>query len=206
MTESGVRDDSAGAREKRSRDRYGRERKPRGERTEAANPQATLPLESESATEQDMAPRKSYFSQTSAVPVVTTEPETSNETPIEAPAAAVEVVAVIAVPETQPVVALTPAAVPSAVAPTGMPKLQPFELPLGELAQIAQQSGLNWVNSDAAKVAAVQAAIAAEPKPAHVPRQRPATQVLEDRPLVLVETKRDLRHVTLPFESAESVN
>jgi ribonuclease E len=66
---------------------------------------------------------------------------------------------------------------------------------------VAQGSGLSWVNSDPAKVASVQAAIAAEPRPIHVPRQRSAPAVLEDVPLVLVETRRDLRELTLPFET-----
>lgn len=85
-----------------------------------------------------------------------------------------------------------------------MPSVQAFVLPLGDLAAVAQSSGLNWVNSDAAKIAAVQAAIAAEPKPVHVPRQRPAASVLDEGPLVLVETQRDLRKMTLPFETAET--
>jgi ribonuclease E len=81
-----------------------------------------------------------------------------------------------------------------------MPKLQPFALPLAELAQVAQSSGLSWVNSDSGKIAAVQAAIAAEPKPIRVPRERPAAVRIDAAPLVLVETKRDLRDMTLPFE------
>ena len=76
----------------------------------------------------------------------------------------------------------------------------PFVLPLGELAQVAEGSGLNWVNSDAAKIAAVQAGIAAEPKPVHVPRMRPVVTQAQDGPLVLVETKRDLSNMTLAFE------
>jgi ribonuclease E len=56
------------------------------------------------------------------------------------------------------------------------------------------------VNSDPARIAAVQAAIAAEPKPVHVPRERPAPVVMDEGPLILVETKRDLRNMTLPFE------
>jgi ribonuclease E len=85
-----------------------------------------------------------------------------------------------------------------------MPKLQSFVLPLGELAQIAQGSGLDWVNSDASKIAAAQAAIAAEPRPAHVPRVRAPAVVADDGPLVLVETKRDMRNMTLPFEGDEA--
>lgn len=86
-----------------------------------------------------------------------------------------------------------------------MPKLQAFELPLEDLNQIAQGAGLNWVNSDATKITAVQAAIAAEPKPAHVPRERPAPVQIDTGPLVLVETKRDLKDLTLPFESQNLV-
>lgn len=81
-----------------------------------------------------------------------------------------------------------------------MPKVQAFVLPSDELAQIAQGAGLSWIISDVDKVAAVQAEIAAEPKPAHTPRQRPAPVVIESQPLVMVETKRDLRELALPFE------
>jgi ribonuclease E len=86
-----------------------------------------------------------------------------------------------------------------------MPKVTGFELPLQSLQEVAQGSGLQWVNSNPERIAAVQAAIAAEPKPVHVPRERPAPVVLDDRPLVLVETKRDLRNMTLPFEQAAQV-
>lgn len=68
------------------------------------------------------------------------------------------------------------------------------------LNQIAQNSGLQWVNSDAAKIAAVQAAIAAEPKAIHVPRDRPAPAVINEDPLVLVETRRDLSQMAMPLE------
>jgi len=89
------------------------------------------------------------------------------------------------------------------VVAAGMPKVQPFTLPLSELTQIAEQSGLTWVNSDAAKVTSVQAAIAAEPKPVRVPRERAPVVVLDERPLVLVETRVDLRNITLPFENTQ---
>jgi ribonuclease E len=81
-----------------------------------------------------------------------------------------------------------------------MPKVTTFALPTDALLNVAQGSGLQWVNSDSDKVAAVQAAIAAESKPIHVPRQRPAAASIDAGPLVLVETKRDLRNMTLPFE------
>jgi ribonuclease E len=81
-----------------------------------------------------------------------------------------------------------------------MPKVTSYSLPTDALVSVAQSSGLQWVNSDAAKIEAVQAAIAAEPKPIHVPRERPAPVSIDTGPLVLVETKRDLRNMTLPFE------
>jgi ribonuclease E len=70
------------------------------------------------------------------------------------------------------------------------------------LEQVAEHSGLQWVNSDPARITQVQAAIAAEAQVVHVPRERPAAIVLEESPLILVETKRDLRNMTLPFEEA----
>jgi ribonuclease E len=114
--------------------------------------------------------------------------------------AAAEVAETVA-PEAAPaaVAAAAPAAapVPVAAAPVVMPK---FELPLGELQAIAEGAGLQWVNSDANKVQAVQAAIAAEPKPVHVPRERAPAVVIDEGPLVLVETRKDLAQTKLPFE------
>jgi ribonuclease E len=92
-----------------------------------------------------------------------------------------------------------PAAVPSAPVRATLPKVQPYALPVSELQQVAEGSGLQWVNSDADKIAAVQAAIAAEPKPVHVPRERPPMVVVDEGPLVLVETRKDLRNLELPF-------
>ncbi len=74
-----------------------------------------------------------------------------------------------------------------------------YTLPMEGLQQLAQSSGLVWVNSDASKVAAVQAAIAAEPQPVRVPRERPPAVVLNEGPLVLVETRKDLNTLKVPF-------
>lgn len=84
-----------------------------------------------------------------------------------------------------------------------MPKVQSYVLQLDALHQVAEGSGLQWVNSDAEKVAAVQATIAAEPRPVHVPRERAPLVMLDEGPLVLVETRRDLAEMVLPFEKAE---
>jgi ribonuclease E len=71
---------------------------------------------------------------------------------------------------------------------------------MDELNRIADTAGLTWVNSDAEKIRLVQEAIAAEPKPVHVPRERPPMVVLDEGPLVLVETRKDLSQLTLPFD------
>ena len=83
-----------------------------------------------------------------------------------------------------------------------MPRVQAYALPVGDLVQLARDVGLEWVNSDADKIAQAQAAIAAEPKPVHVPRERPPVVQIDQGPLILVETRRDLRNMELPFESS----
>jgi len=74
-------------------------------------------------------------------------------------------------------------------------------LPIGELEAVAEQHGLQWVNSDSEKIRAAQVAIANEPKPVHVPREIKPVVLLDEGPLVLVETRKDLSQVRLPFES-----
>jgi ribonuclease E len=203
--ESATRPEGAEPRERRPRERSGRDRGPRGERAEQGERQERPARDSQPAPEEAAAePRRSYF----APP---TEAATSTAAPASAVVAA-PATPVAELPAASPLsqVAVLPKAIPAAApvaapvaAAAGMPKLQPFVLPLGELAQVAENSGLNWVNSDAEKIAAVQAAIAAEPKPIHVPRERPAVMQTNEGPLVLVETKRDLRNMTLPFEDKE---
>jgi ribonuclease E len=92
----------------------------------------------------------------------------------------------------------------AAALPQALPKVQLFELPIDELAQVAEGSGLHWVNSDAERVAQVRAAIAAEPPIVRVPRERPPAISIAEEPLVLVETRRDLGAMVLPFEQARS--
>ena len=67
-----------------------------------------------------------------------------------------------------------------------------FQLKSTDMQAVAHGSGLEWVNSNPERVAAVQAAIAAEPKPVHIPRERPPVVVLDEGPLILVETRKDL--------------
>ncbi len=93
------------------------------------------------------------------------------------------------------------AAAPVVAVPAGLPKVQAYALPVADMTQVAESSGLQWIGSDAAKIAAVQAQIAAEPKPVHVPRERPPVVEIKSEPLVMVETKRDLGEMKLPFQS-----
>ena len=101
--------------------------------------------------------------------------------------------------------AVAPVAAPAEpVAPEAAPATVPaFALPLEELAAIAGEAGLQWVNSDADKVRQAQQAIADAPKPVHVPRMPKPVPVLDEGPLVLVETRKDLAQVRLPFETGD---
>jgi ribonuclease E len=114
----------------------------------------------------------------------------------EAPATAAEVVAA-EVAEVSPA-PVTPAAAPAPARP------ETYVLALDELQRIAESAGLVWVNSDPDKIRAVQEAIAAEPRPVHVPRERPPVVVVDEGPLVLVETRKDLSQLTLPFDPRQT--
>ncbi len=189
----------------RSRDRYGRDRRERGPRDDSeANAAGAPAAEGASDSESYEAPVARPQQQLPLVSetVVAAEsqfaaaPEAREPAPqqarFERPAAAPSPVAA-------PIVVETAKAAPAGNG-RALPKGQPFELPLNELAQIAESSGLQWVNSDADRIAQARAAIAAESKPVHVPRERPPAIVLDEGPLVLVETRRDLGSMSLPFE------
>lgn len=91
--------------------------------------------------------------------------------------------------------------VPAPVADRGV-GLPAFELPIGSLQDIAKSAGLEWVNSDVEKIRAVQAALQSQPEPARVPRERKPVARVDEGPLVLVETRKDLSQYKLPFETA----
>ena len=177
-------------RERRSRDRYGRDRRERnGEARADDNAQAPVAENNVAQDEQEQRPQRSYFDRASTAAAAPVAPAAEAA---PTPAAAAPEVAVVAAPAPAPA-----AAAPAAA--SGMPKVSSYALPLADLQQIASGCGLEWVNSDADKVAAVQAAIAAEPKPVHVPRERPPVVVIDEGPLVLVETRKDLAEMKLPF-------
>ena len=133
-----------------------------------------------------------------------TAPAVPQAASAELPAA--QPVAEAAAATAEPVVATAPVAPPVAPAPLPAAAVQAalvpaFELPTGELEALAEAAGLQWVNSDADKIRAVQEAMAREPKPIHVPREPKPPVKIDEGPLVLVETRKDLSQIRLPFES-----
>lgn len=122
----------------------------------------------------------------------------------EAPAAAADAAPVQGslIEEAMSQAAAAPVAQPVAPpAPAPAPVVEAFVLPLEQLNAIAAEAGLSWVNSDADKIAAAQAAIAAEPAPAPLGREPAPVVIVDEGPLVLVETRKDLSQVKLPFEA-----
>jgi ribonuclease E len=173
-------------RERRSRDRYGRDRRERNTNNDnaSAENESNEAGRVEAPTTSDAPAPRSYFERGN--PQANAESDSSanlasNATETKATASA-----------------SAPAAAPSQ-ASAGLPKVQKYELPMASLIQVAEGSGLQWVNSDPQKIAQVQAAIAAEPKPVHVPRERPPAVVFDEGPLILVETRKDLSDMKLPF-------
>ena len=154
-----------------------------------------------------------------ALPASETDAPVESSAPSEAAAATSEVPAPApvthAAPEVPPAPAAQPApatAVPAETAPvetdvppapevaSGLPAMRAYSLPEERLHRIAEEAGLQWINSDPEKVAVVHAAIAAEPRPVHIPRERPPMVEADEGPLVLVETRKDLMAMPLPFE------
>ncbi|MFM8577018.1 MAG: ribonuclease E/G [Limnohabitans sp.] len=191
--ESGTSAEQTGERrERRSRDRYGRDRRERGEARPDAHGSEN-PAEPEVIVAPEFPAQRSYFDRARSAAA----PEAAADAPAPATVAATAQAPAVSAPAPSAAPAAAPA--PAATAAAGMPRVQTYTLPLGDLQQIATGAGLQWVNSDADKVAAVQAAIAAEPKPVHVPRERPPAVVIDEGPLVLVETRKDLAEMKLPF-------
>ncbi len=169
--------------------------------TAEAAPAAQPASAPEAATAATAAAATATAAAAAAATPAATEAAPAAAAPIEAIATAAPVAAPAAAAPAVPAAAPAPAA-SAASAPAALPKVQAFTLPLAQLHEVASASGLQWVNSDADKVAAVQAAIAAEPRPVHVPRERLPLVVKDEGPLILVETRADLRALTLPFDAA----
>ncbi len=194
-------------RERRSRDRFGRDRRERGEGSEgqaAGNGSDGIAGGIAPASATGETPEKAAFLDQNQAPAQSNRARAATD--LIAPAADSAMAAPVAVKPApgngaHPASASAPAAGPAQIT---LPRVQAYDLPLSDLSQIAQSSGLQWVNSDADKIAEAQAAMAREAKPAHVPRERPPLVVADEGPLVLVETRRDLGAMKLPFEKQDA--
>jgi ribonuclease E len=183
------------------------ERRPRGrgrqrrERGFDENGTATAGDRLEAATEtaEDRQPSPAEVSRFQKGPRAVSIGEESVETAGEEPFMTAEPLA--ASPDVAPT-GVAPQPVELASPPTQAP-IEPFVLPLGTLEAIAESAGLQWVNSDAEKIRAAREAMAREPAPIHVPRERKPVERIDEGPLVLVETRKDLSQIKLPFENAQ---
>lgn len=208
-----TRGEGRGGRERGRRDRYGRERRPRSEDGESADasvpaaearsggsdtseaaPGAMMPA---APSDEAVPARSSYFN---VQPVAARDAGSATVTAPAAAPAAPATPAATARPEPAPIVVAAAAPAAAVAQPVAAPAA-PFELKVDELASIAAGAGLQWVQSDAERVAQVKAAIAAEPQAARVPREPKPVAEIDEGPLVLVETRRDLRDMKLPFET-----
>lgn len=71
-----------------------------------------------------------------------------------------------------------------------LPKAVPAPLPIDELLPVLDRAGLILVQTEPLKLAETQARLAAEARPARVPRERPVLPPLDVGPLIQVETRR----------------
>lgn len=188
---------------RRGRGRGGRDRQRRDESGEAT----TAPAEEFAAADGLPIERPAeYIAEEAPVVIAAPAVETTEPVAVAAePVAAPEVVAEEPQVAPAPVVP-APVVVAAAPAPVAAPvqtRIEPFVLPTDQLQSVAETAGLQWVNSDADKIRAVQEAMAREPKPVHVPREPKPVAAIDEGPLVLVETRKDLSQIKLPFETAQ---
>ncbi|KNZ31817.1 MAG: ribonuclease E [Methylibium sp. NZG] len=137
-----------------------------------------------------------------AVPEPTPATAPWRAAPAEASVAAEPVLAPAPVKSTSSPAVPTAAPVAAMAASATAQPVAPFVLPVSSLQAVVASSGLEWIGSDAEKVRAVREAMANEPKPLHVPREPKPVVLADDGPLVLVETRKDLSQIKLPFEAA----
>ena len=194
--------------ERRGRDRYGRERRERAPRDQEASmsdqAQAQAPAKDGSSAQEheshsaQEARQGSYFD---APQLAKHEDAQVSDSASHADAATMKDESRTAVQATTD--ASSNAALSShAAAPTAkasMPSIGTYDLPIESLVSLTESSNLQWVQSDPQKVAQVREIIANEPAPVRVPRLRPPPVVIDEGPLVLVETKKSLSQLNLPF-------
>ncbi len=185
-------------REHRSRDRYGRNRRERNEGGERADNNGNGGNGGSDGNGEGPVANVAAFESHPEAVNSESNLAVSQQTRAQPATESIAPVMFVAPAAMAPIAA--PAVAAAVAASTALPKVQSYDLPMQDLVQVAQGAGLQWVNSDAGKIAEAKAAMAAEVKPVHVPRERLAVVVSTEAPLVLVETKRDLRDTPLPFE------
>jgi len=174
----------------RGRDRPTREGAPEGDMNGATPPEASAeqrPVDSPGATPAPWVPvdrglETASFAEDAAPAVNAHVPEPRRHAEVERTAA--------------------PAAAPiGRDAPAPAPVPESYVLPVDSLQAVAEGAGLQWVNSDADKIRATQEAMATLPTAIHVPREIRKVERFDEGALVLVETRKDLSQVRLPFET-----
>ena len=215
----------SGQREGRRRSRGGRNRRDRGDREEPRTDRevggsgvtaAESVASDADAVALGVSAEAVPTQRWTAAPVAASydEPSAPAPAPLAEVTSAVSSTAVEATPEPEVPASTPPAATPEpaparlAVAPSTAPAAPSVPTPLAAsfvletdaLQAVAESAGLQWVNSDAEKIRAAQEAMANEAKPVHAARIPKPVAAVDEGPLVLVETRRDLSQVKLPFE------
>ncbi|TSE18380.1 Ribonuclease E [Tepidimonas alkaliphilus] len=193
-------------RERRPRERYGRERNRERQAADSVAADSQQPAASPeavgaAAAEASAHPRRSYFERPVEHADAAAEPAASQPEANAAVQPVQESVEAQGTAQAPASVQAEAAAVAASPAPVEATASTGYVLPVESLRRMAQAAGLEWIQSDPERVAAAQAAIAAELPPAPAPRPRPIPVQVDDGPLVLVETKRDLRAMRFPFDA-----
>jgi len=173
--------------ERRGRDRYGRDRRERAPRdTDSASIDQGLTQDLTASSSNESADKTSQLRQGSYFDAPPSAPQRALATSDNAQA--------------EPTLDQAPSK-PAQASKIAMPSIASYDLPVESLISLTQSSNLQWVQSDPIKVAQVKESIANEPRAVRVPRLRPAPVELHEGPLVLVETKKSLSQLNLPFSS-----
>ena len=193
--------------ERRGRDRYGRDRRERA-------PRENDTRQTEHGPSDDLAPSSVQANSMSSTDVRQSsyfDARQSASPSTAAPSAQANGVSQSSAPETDfaltKSITATAGTHPSSIqapqvtqeAKIAMPGIARYDLPVESLISMTQSSNLQWVQSDPIKVALVKESIANEPTVVRVPRLRAAAVVVHEGPLVLVETKKNLSDLNLPF-------
>jgi ribonuclease E len=87
---------------------------------------------------------------------------------------------------------------PIAPRAAGLAGVVPASLPVEALQSVVQAAGLQWVQSDPARVEQAQRAMRKIPAPVRTPRVRKPKAMQDEGPLLLVETRRQLPSLQIP--------